>query len=67
MLFMGSGKYPIHNEYSEFMTLNAGYDNAFTDDTETNYYFDIATDKFIEGVDRMSEFFKSAKLHSDCV
>jgi protease-3 len=32
MLFMGSAKYPIHNEYSEFISLNNGHDNAFTSD-----------------------------------
>lgn len=67
MLFMGSARFPLHNEYSEFMTHNAGYDNAFTDDLETNYYFEIASSKFIEGVDRLSEFFKSALLVPDCV
>jgi len=49
------------------MSKNAGYDNAFTDDIETNYYFDIDTKSFVEGVERMSEFFKSALLTVDCV
>lgn len=64
---MGSSKYPAENEYSEFISLNAGHDNAFTDDLETNYYFDIGAAKFLEGVDRMSEFFKSALLKANCV
>lgn len=32
MLFMGSRKFPRHNEYSEFMSLNSGMDNAYTSD-----------------------------------
>ena len=39
MLFMGSEKYPRHNEYSEFISLNSGTDNAYTSDDETNYQF----------------------------
>jgi len=39
MLFMGSKKYPVHNEYSSFINQNSGMDNAYTSDLETNYYF----------------------------
>ena len=39
MLFMGSRKFPGTNEYSEFISLNSGYDNAYTSDEETTYYF----------------------------
>lgn len=39
MIFMGSGKYPLFNEYSEFISTNSGYENAETNDTYTNFYF----------------------------
>ena len=39
MLFMGTEKYPSENEYAEFITNNGGYNNAFTDLTDTNYHF----------------------------
>lgn len=42
MLFMGSAKFPVHNEYSAFISANAGSDNAYTSDEETNYYFRLA-------------------------
>jgi len=67
MLFMGSEKYPRHNEYSEFMSLNSGMDNAYTSDEETNYYFEIATNKFAEGVERISDFFVKALLTDSCI
>lgn len=57
MLFMGSRKFPRHNEYSEFISLNSGMDNAWTSDEETNYYFEIANGKFLEGVERLADFF----------
>lgn len=67
MLFMGSAKYPGSNEYSQFMSLNAGYDNAFTADLETNYYFEIAKEKYEEATDRLADFFKYAVLDPTCV
>lgn len=39
MIFMGSSKYSIFNEYSSFMSTHSGYDNAETSDTYTNFYF----------------------------
>ena len=30
MLFMGTTKYPDESEYSEYMSANGGYDNAYT-------------------------------------
>lgn len=50
MLFMGSKKYPVHNEYSSFINQNSGMDNAYTSDLETNYYFEISNSAFVEGV-----------------
>ena len=64
MLFMGSRKYPKHNEYSEFISLNSGMDNAYTADDETNYQFEIATAKFPEAVERICDFFVEALLTS---
>jgi len=37
MLFQGTKKYPIENEYSEFISKNGGYENAFTSTEDTNY------------------------------
>jgi insulysin len=59
MLFQGTEKYPIENEYSEFMKNNGGYDNAFTSLTDTNYHFEVSNEGFEEGLDRLSQFFIS--------
>lgn len=48
MLFMGSKKFPVHNEYSSFINQNSGMDNAYTSDVETNYYFEISNKAFFE-------------------
>lgn len=67
MLFMGSKKFPSHNEYSSFMSTNSGYDNAYTSDTETNYYFEIQNSAFNEAVERLTNFFTGALLVADCI
>ncbi|KAH7303590.1 Metalloenzyme, LuxS/M16 peptidase-like protein [Stachybotrys elegans] len=40
--FMGTKKYPIENEYSQYVSSNSGDHNACTTDTFTSYFFDVA-------------------------
>ncbi len=47
MIFMGSEKYPGENDYDSFITSHGGFDNAFTEQDCTVYYFDISTE-FLE-------------------
>lgn len=54
MLFLGTKKYPEPNEYSEFLGKNSGYDNAFTDLMNTNYYFECKNSAFKECLDRFA-------------
>ncbi|RVX74303.1 hypothetical protein B0A52_02135 [Exophiala mesophila] len=42
LLFMGTEKYPIENEYSSFLSSNSGHSNAYTAATQTNYFFECA-------------------------
>lgn len=67
MLFMGSTKYPDHNSYSSFITSNSGYDNAYTSDSETNYYFEVKNSAFPEAVERLANFFTGALLTESCI
>lgn len=64
MLFMGSSKFPSHNEYSSFISQNSGSDNAYTSDEETNYYFEVKNSAFNEAVDRITNFFTGALLNT---
>lgn len=41
MLFMGTKKYPVENEYSQYLSKNSGSSNAYTAATSTNYYFEV--------------------------
>ena len=42
LLFMGTEKYPVENDYNQYLTAHSGYSNAYTSSTETNYYFEVA-------------------------
>ncbi|KAK5386061.1 metalloprotease [Exophiala xenobiotica] len=42
LLFMGTEKYPIENEYSSYLSSNSGHSNAYTAATQTNYFFECA-------------------------
>ena len=57
MLFQGTEKYPRENEYSEFISNNGGYENAYTSLTDTNYRFDCSNEAFEEALDRLAQFF----------
>ncbi|KAL4439100.1 hypothetical protein ABPG74_008875 [Tetrahymena malaccensis] len=67
MLFMGTEKYPLQNEYSQYLSQNGGSDNAYTDILNTNYYFDVKSDAFEEALDRFSQFFISPLFDETCV
>ena len=64
---MGSPKYPSHTEYAEYMSLNSGYENAFTQDDETNYYFEVSNQAFENGLDRLCDFFSGSLLKEECI
>lgn len=44
MLFMGTSKYPIENEYSSYLSSHGGSSNAYTSQENTVYYFDVQND-----------------------
>ena len=57
MLFLGTRKYPDKSEYSNFLSANGGYDNAYTSSENTNYYFAVNLDALEEALDRFAQFF----------
>lgn len=67
---MGTKKYPIENEYGQYLSANSGYSNAYTAGTSTNYYFEVAAKPANDGeasdsnpsplrgaLDRFAQFF----------
>ena len=57
MLFLGTKKYPNKSEYSNFLSANGGYDNAYTSSENTNYYFAVNLDALEGALDRFAQFF----------
>jgi insulysin len=57
MLFLGSKKYPTVNYFSDKINEYGGLTNAYTDNFETVYYFDIFTSGLKEIIDIFSRFF----------
>ncbi|KAF1855126.1 hypothetical protein Lal_00002662, partial [Lupinus albus] len=70
LLFMGTKKFPIENEYGQYLSANSGSSNAYTGPTSTNYFFDISAkpdndqdpsdtnpSPLREALDRFAQFF----------
>ena len=65
MLFMGTTKYPEENEYSNYLSDNAGSSNAFTDNEDTNYFFKVSSDHLFKALDMFSQFFVSPTFNQN--
>lgn len=50
MLFLGTQKYPLEEEYEQFLRQYGGFANAWTDMEDTSYFFSVTTEK-IDGDD----------------
>ena len=61
-LTQGTKKYPDVDYFGSFVSSNGGYTNAYTDSSNTLYYFTIENSKFAKGLDIFSEFFSHPLL-----
>ena len=57
MLFLGTESYPVENAYSSFLNSHGGMSNAYTDQENTVYYFDVQNNAFEEAMNMFSAFF----------
>eukprot|EP01035_Chromulina_nebulosa_P017237 gene17237-22763_t len=57
MLFMGTKKYPDENAYQAYLSSHGGSSNAYTDQENTVYYFDVLPDYFEGALDIFASFF----------
>ncbi|WP_158967314.1 insulinase family protein [Paraglaciecola sp. L3A3] len=62
MLFMGTKSYPEVGGYAEFVSLNGGVQNAYTELDHTNYMVAVNNDAFEQLLARFSGFFYEANL-----
>ncbi|RLV89243.1 A-factor-processing enzyme [Spathaspora sp. JA1] len=66
LLFMGTEKYPLENEYSSYLSKHSGNSNAYTSSEHTNYYFQIGSNYLEGALDRFAQFFISPLFSSSC-
>ncbi|GAM19503.1 hypothetical protein SAMD00019534_026780, partial [Acytostelium subglobosum LB1] len=59
MLFLGTERYPVEKEFTQFITMNGGHSNAETHKWFTNFYFKVRPACLEEALDRFSSFFVS--------
>ncbi|GAM26110.1 hypothetical protein SAMD00019534_092850 [Acytostelium subglobosum LB1] len=59
MLFLGTERFPIEKEFVQFISMNGGSYNAYTDMWHTNYFFNVNQRSFDAALDRFSSFFVS--------
>lgn len=57
MLFLGSARHPNPSDFDDYMKLNGGSSNAFTDNLSTSYFFEIKNESFEHALDLFSAFF----------
>ena len=67
MLFMGTETNPNEDAYSEYLSTNNGYSNAYTDLEETNYYFSVDSTALNGALDLFAGFFTCPLLKADGV
>ncbi|ESK89443.1 insulin-degrading enzyme [Moniliophthora roreri MCA 2997] len=66
LLFMGTENFPKENEYSKYLAKNNGYCNAYTSDSNTNYYFDVSTSHLSGALARFAAFFHCPLFSPSC-
>ena len=67
MLFIGTEKYPEVDGYQNYIAAGGGSSNAYTAGDHTNYFFDIAPERFPEALDRFAQFFISPLFSAEYV
>ena len=67
MLFLGTKKYPVVNEFPQYISQHGGIWNAYTSRDHTNYFFDIHTNNTYGALDRFAQFFVAPLLSKDFI
>ena len=57
MLFIGSEKYPQIGYFDDLLASGGGYSNAYTEATNTNYYFEVTKGILLQALDSFAHFF----------
>jgi len=67
MLFLGTDKFPLEDEYELFLSTHGGSSNAFTADEDTNFFFDVASNQLEGALERFAQFFLCPSFSKEMV
>lgn len=67
LLFMGTEKHPVENEYNSFLSQNNGSSNAYTSAEYTDFFFSVANNALFDALDLFSGFFTCPLFLDSCV
>lgn len=67
MLFLGTERFPLEDEYESFLSTHGGSSNAFTADEDTNFFFDVASDQLEGALERFAQFFLCPSFSKEMV
>jgi len=62
MLFLGTARFPVEDQYFKFVSAHGGSANAYTAMEETNFYFDVDTRFLAPTLARFADFFVTPLL-----
>lgn len=65
MSFLGTEKFPEESAFSNYLATHGGSTNAYTDQEDTVYYFDINSEFLPDALDRFSQFFIAPTFSED--
>ncbi|XP_017048682.1 nardilysin [Drosophila ficusphila] len=65
MMFMGSEKFPVENEFDSFVTKSGGFSNAHTENEETCFYFEVDESHLDKSMDIFMNLIKAPLMLSD--
>lgn len=67
MVFMGSKKYPMENDFDAYLSKRGGTTNAWTGSEYTLFHFDVKRKHFVKCLDRFAQFFISPLMESSSI
>lgn len=67
MLFLGTQKFPVPDEFQNFIQAYGGERNAMTQGDKTTFYFSIQPEAFDPALERFADFFVAPALYPEYV
>jgi len=67
MIFMGSEKFPVENEFDSFVTKSGGFSNAHTENEETCFYFEVDEAHLDRSMDLFMNLIKAPLMLPDAM